>query len=624
MLYFGLISGPEAVQRSATMYRKIRAFLSRPKVRVVALLGAILMCALGLRLYGFNWDEGWVVHPDEYTVKSVALRVHLPDWPPSLSQLLDPELSPLNPHFFVYGSLPIYLLKGVGSFLSNFNETLSTSNLIAVGRGLAAVFDTGTVLLVYLLGRRLYNHRTGLLAAIFATFTVLSIQQAHFCTVDSMLTFLVALTVLFSTRVIFSSAKPGIWTAVLIGISLGLAVATKTSALILLGVVVTAYALWCFKGESDSISKSSFRPSHIKSSLAGLAIVIPVALLTVALAEPYVFIDWSAFVADMRFIRDVLVIRSADMPWTRQFIDTTPYLYQIRHLSIWGMGLPLAIAAWGGLLFTLATAIVRRRKSDLLLLSWVLPFFLVTGWSEVKFLRYVLPLVPFLCLFGAHLFSALYERLRGNWQRLVVACMALVIACSAFYSFAHVSIYSKRHPILRTADWVNANVGPEEIVAAEDWEFPLYLVTRPKTVLRIYDEDTPEKMATIAQQLHDADYVIVFTNRAYGTIPRLPERYPLSSKYHELLFSGKLGFEMVYCATSHPSFLGVTIVDDTFTRPKLPVPEGMDTCPTSGVVINMGCADETFTVFDHPMSMVFRKSTDLTQEELFDLLMGNQ
>jgi hypothetical protein len=566
-------------------------------------------------LYGIAWDEGWVVHPDEDTVIRAALRVHLPDCPPSLSQLLDPELSPLNPHFFIYGSLPIYLLKGVGSILSNFRESLSGSDLILVGRGLAAVFDTGTVFLVYLLGRRLYNHRTGLLAAVFATFTVLSIQQAHFSTVDSMLTFLVALTVLFSTKVIFSSAKPSMWTAVLIGISLGLAVATKTSALILLGVVVTAYTLRCFRDDSDSISKSSFRPGHVKSSLAGLAVLIPVALLTVALAEPYIFIDWGTFVADMRFVRDVIVTRSTDMPWTRQFIDTTPYLYQIRHLSIWGMGLPLAIAAWGGLLFTLATAVMRRRKSDLLLLSWIVPFFLIAGGMEVKFLRYVLPLVPFLCLVAAHLFSDLYDRLRGNWRRLATGVIVLVVACSAFSSLAHVSIYSRPHPILRATDWVNANVGPEEIVAAEDWEFPLYLVTRPVTVLRLYDEDTPEKMANIARQLHDADYGIVLTNRAYGTLPRLRERYPLTSRYYELLFSGELGFEMVYCATSYPSLLGVTIVDDTFSRPNLPAPEGMDGCSPSGIVINMGY---------HPLSMVFQKVTDLTQEELFDLLMGNQ
>jgi hypothetical protein len=243
---------------------------------------------------------------------------------------------------------------------------------------------------------------------------------------------------------------------------------------------------------------------------------------------------------------------------------------------------------------------------------------------EVKFIRYVLPLVPFLCLVAACLFSALYERVRGNWRPFVIGVIALVIASSVFYSFAHVSIYSKPHPVVQAAQWANTNVDQEETVAVEDWEQLLYLGPYQVVRLRLYDEDSPEKMANIAEQLHDADYIIVFTNRAYGTIPRLPERYPLSSKYHELLFSGKLGFEMVYCATSHPSFLGVTIVDDTFTRPKLPVPEGMDTCPTSGVVINMGYADETFTVFDHPMSMVFRKSTDLTQEELFDLLMGNQ
>jgi hypothetical protein len=193
-----------------------------------------------------------------------------------------------------------------------------------------------------------------------------------------------------------------------------------------------------------------------------------------------------------------------------------------------------------------------------------------------------------------------------------------------FYSFAHASIYSKPHPVVQVTDWANTNVDKEETVVVEDWEHLLYLGPYQVVTLRLYDEDSPEKMEKMAEQLHDADYVIVFTNRAYGTIPRLTERYPLGSKYHELLFSGKLGFEMVYCATSYPSFLGVTFMDDTFTRSKLPVPEGMDICSPGGIIINMGFADETFTVFDHPLSMVFSKVTDLTQGELLDLLIGNQ
>jgi len=625
MLYCGLVTVREtAYFCCAAAYRKIRAVVSRINVQVAIPLGVVLLFAIGLRLYGIAWDQGHILHPDEHAVLVAAWGIHLPDWPPSLSQLLDPEQSPLNPHFFGYGNFPIYLLKGVGSILSNFNESLADFDLRLVGRGISAVFDTGTVLLIYLLGRRLYNHRTGLLAAIFAAFTVLSIQQAHFCTVDSMFTFFVVLTVLFSARVINNSSRRALWAAVPIGLILGLAIATKLTAVILLGVIVTAYTLRCFKGPSDGITKYSFNPGHIKSGLAGLAIVILVAVITIVVTEPYIFIDWNEFVAQTSWVRDAVVTRASDMPWTRQYIDTTPYLYHIRHLSIWGMGLPLAIAAWGGLLLTLALAIKRRRKSELLLLSWMLPFFLIVGAMEVKFIRYVLPLVPFLCLVAACLFSSLYERLRGKWRPVIIGVVVLVIASSVFYSFAHIGIYSNPHPIVQAAEWANTNIDHEGIVAVEDYEQLLYLGPYQVVILRLYDEDSTDKMENIAEQLHDADYVIVFTNRAYGTIPRLPERYPLSSKYYELLFSGKLGFEMVYCATSYPSFLGVTFLDDTFTHLKLPVPEGNGTCTTNGIVINMGYAEETFTVFDHPMSMVFRKVTDLTQEEIFNLLMGNQ
>ena len=161
MLYCGLVTGCETVRRCcAAMYRRTRAVVSRINVRVAIPLGAVLLFALGLRLYGIAWDQGHILHPDEHAVLAAAWGIHLPDWPPSLSQLLDPEQSPLNPHFFSYGSLPIYLLKGVGSILSNFNESLAAFDLRLVGRGMSAVFDTGTVLLIYLLGRRLFNHRS--------------------------------------------------------------------------------------------------------------------------------------------------------------------------------------------------------------------------------------------------------------------------------------------------------------------------------------------------------------------------------------------------------------------------------------------------------------------------------
>ena len=40
-----------------------------------------------------------------------------------------------------------------------------------------------------------------------------------------------------------------------------------------------------------------------------------------------------------------------DYPYTRQYADTLPYWYQVKQLSMWGLGIPLGIIAWAGLIY---------------------------------------------------------------------------------------------------------------------------------------------------------------------------------------------------------------------------------------------------------------------------------
>ena len=82
----------------------------------------LLIIGLGLilRIYGLNWDQGHHFHPDERAITMFALPLELP---PTLSGFFSPESS-WNPHFFAYGSLPLYLLKIMGNFLSNFDPLL--------------------------------------------------------------------------------------------------------------------------------------------------------------------------------------------------------------------------------------------------------------------------------------------------------------------------------------------------------------------------------------------------------------------------------------------------------------------------------------------------------------------
>src|SRR3989344_2659877 len=70
------------------------------------ILIAVFIIAAMLRLYGINWDQGHNLHPDERAIILTVLRLQPPI---DLASFLSPT-SLWNPHFFAYGSFPMYLL----------------------------------------------------------------------------------------------------------------------------------------------------------------------------------------------------------------------------------------------------------------------------------------------------------------------------------------------------------------------------------------------------------------------------------------------------------------------------------------------------------------------------------
>src|SRR6266567_1294210 len=90
--------------------------------RRLALFGLALL-GLILRLYGLNWDDGNSFHPDE---RQILFHVTTLSMPHSFAEFLNPANSPLNPHFFAYGSFPLYLLAALGNVLVHFFPSLNT------------------------------------------------------------------------------------------------------------------------------------------------------------------------------------------------------------------------------------------------------------------------------------------------------------------------------------------------------------------------------------------------------------------------------------------------------------------------------------------------------------------
>jgi YYY domain-containing protein len=131
---------------------------------------------------------------------------------------------------------------------------------------------------------------------------------------------------------------------------------------------------------------------------------------------------------------------------------------------------------------------------------------------------------------------------------------------------------------------------------------------------QMYWDDNPDKLTRFLNIMNQADYIVMSSNRQWGSISRVPERYPLSTQYYRDLlgcpadksvvwcysvaqpgmFQGKLGFQLDQVFESDPS-VGPIHINDQF-------------------------AEEAFTVYDHPKVLIFKKTPGYSpQEALADL-----
>ncbi|MFQ5860175.1 MAG: DUF2298 domain-containing protein, partial [Dehalococcoidia bacterium] len=396
----------------------------------------------------------------------------------------------------------------------------------------------------------------------------------------------------------------------------GLTFAVKQSALPLVVAAGLAYLFRLLRRQPGGPLMPSLQ--HTRATLAGAALAAGTGLLVLFATSPYIFLDWGTFLANNLW--ETEIARTAGkMPYTIQYIGTTPFWYEIRNSAVWGLGLPLGIAAWGGLLFALGMAIKRRQPGELLLLAWVLPLFLTVGLFEVKFMRYSFPILPVLVLFGARLLLWLVDRARTlPWRRAALGLTALVVFATAFYGLAFVGIFSRPHTATQASQWIQQNVPPGSTILGDNhWDEGLpnlggYRVRQ----LPMYEGDSPAKMQQLADDLAQGDYLYFYSNRTYGSIARVPQRYPWSAQYYQQLFTGELGYELERAFTSYPSLLGVAFAHDTFTRSGLPAPEGLERFRSAPLTLNLGYADENAVNYGHPLVLLFKNNGRLSQEAL--------
>ncbi|MFO7742443.1 MAG: DUF2298 domain-containing protein [Anaerolineae bacterium] len=623
----------------------------------------ILLAATYLRFTGLGWDEGQYIHPDEGHMRNTLSLIR---WPDDLSCYFDTQASPLNVrnvdgHRYSYGTLPLFAARATAEWLDRAcaDAAAPVSGAVAavvagdaldgcapgtftgaynavVGRALSALADLGTLVLVYLIGRRLYGEATGLLAMALGAVTAFLIQQAHFFTVDSAACFFTMLVATFSVR----GSQTGAWADfAAAGLGVGFAAACKVSAATAALMVVLAAASRVLNRERPGgrgVFGLRFDLSHAGWLFASLCLAGLLSLVAFRVAQPYAFEgpgffglqpspEWFGRLSEIGAEQSGKV----DLPSGRQWANRLSIVFPWLNMVVWGMGLPLGLAAWVGWSVTgleLLNGGPEGRR-HLVLWGWATIAFLyyATGW--VKAMRYFLPLYPILLLFAAYWLIRLTGSASRRGQRVGIALSAVVALGAVLWGLGFFTVYVRPHPRVAASRWIYENVPAGATVANEHWDWGLPLRVDGHNPfggmyrgieMENYNEDTPQKREALYSWLDQADYIFLASNRLYASIARLPARYPLTTEYYRALFAGELGFELQADFTSYPA-LGPFVFPDQ--ENPFDLMEADYVSQPKPVEIHLPPAEEAFSVYDHPRVLIFAK-TEAYSRNLVEGILG--
>ena len=375
-----------------------------------ALVAVLLLLTLAVGAYyrftGLNWDDFTHLHPDERFLTQVVSGVGgslSPDtadittcrerYPNDERGLylnggyFDTQCSALNPNnvgfgLYVYGTLPLFIADIASDRYADFRQILATrsaeqsaespppawqadvwrgyNGAHLVWRALNGASDLLAAFVLFLVGRRLHNKWTGLLAAALYVASPLAIQKSHFATVNAMANLFGVLSLHFSVRIL-DSGRFADYFAFGVAFAAALASRINLAPLVVLALFAAgARMLPIFDGK---IAWGE-RVRVFNREFGGLVVAGITTVVMFRVFQPYAFIGPGFFpinfsiLADELFIQNeihtlgilnptwldnigqaqYLVSGAAESPPNWQWVNRTGYVFPFTNMVLWGMG----------------------------------------------------------------------------------------------------------------------------------------------------------------------------------------------------------------------------------------------------------------------------------------------
>ena len=294
-----------------------------------------------------------------------------------------------------------------------------------------------------------------------------------------------------------------------------------------------------------------------------------------------------------------MVRQAGLLPYTNQYIGVPKYGYDLDAARAVGHG---AAARAGGHLGDRARAwsapCASARRTDLVLLAWVVPFFLITGWFDVKFVRYLLPIYPIMILWASAWLWRVAQRSRlgrvalldgGGRHRPLRPRLPLHLHAAA-HGGDRLRVGLPPHPGRQDDPHPALGRGLPDAAAAAATRASSRSSTCPTT--------SPTRRRSGGRSASSSPAPTTSPSRPSGSTAPLtmaPEKYPISNNYFYLLFAGDLGYTPIYDHASRPGLFGIEFPDEL--------------------------ADESITVYDHPKVIIFENTGHLSADDIQQKIM---
>lgn len=543
-----------------------------PALPVLLALTLLLFLALWARLAGTDWDQGAGLHPDErhmlFVSQDMARALDEPAHAGlGLSGWLA-EASPLNPHLggrsHVYGDLPVLVV----TFAARATGQTGWFEMMHLGRQISAILDGLTILAVFLAARLLAgDHRALLAAALYAAMPS-ALQLANFFTVEAWLSAATAWALV--PMAALATGRGGLRSAAMAGIFTGLALACKITggALALPGLAALVLA----------------RRHGMGWGRIGLCLLaaLAVTLITFRLANPFAFAG--IFTVSQHWIADFQDLGAVVLDWgfppNWQWLAGYGPLPFLRDFALFGCG-PVVTA----LILTLPAA--RLWRAATLPLAAALAFVLPPLVSPIAVLRYAAPALPALALAAALAPDALLRRGRA----------ALPLLLALWWGAGAWRLHDGQHPRVTASLWLWTLPAGTTLLNETGWDeaLPVIVAVAPGENRRWPDQDghfilktlemvAPDSSAkadAMAALMAESDFLILSSDRQSGVMPRLPDRFPLTTAHYAALFSGQA------------CFAPALAIDRGFPLPFLPFDDSW--------------TQEPWRIYDHPKVRIYRR-----------------